>query len=393
MRAIPAVALTAAVPIGYLAFRRLIGNRAALVAAAILAVNPMLVSYATDARSYGLFVLTALLSMWAFAALLESATTRRFALWAVASIACVWTHYFGVFVIGAEVVLLLVSRPDSRRAIVAWSVGVGACLTPLIPLVAGQSGDERAGFIEQRSLISRLAEAGRQFAMGPNVPRNWLEGAGLVVVWLAVVMGVWWAARSHERVRLLAVLTVLVGGAPLLLSVTGIVDRFYARNLIVVVPLIAALAAPVMLRWRASPLAVYLLLATATSVWVATDWRYEQADWKGALARAETIDPSASVVAVPPLDAPVVQTYLARPPLTQPRILAQQAWLIVEPVRAAGHRALGPAPVPALPGFSVQRIVDVHGFQLFLEHASQPTPLRPTTIVGATIFPGRGDGG
>jgi uncharacterized membrane protein len=40
-----------------------------LATASILAVSPMLVWYSTDARSYGLFVLSALLSVWAASAL------------------------------------------------------------------------------------------------------------------------------------------------------------------------------------------------------------------------------------------------------------------------------------------------------------------------------------
>jgi len=53
MRVPSALALTAAVPVAYLAFRRLIGERPALAAAAFVAVNPLLFSYSTDARSYG----------------------------------------------------------------------------------------------------------------------------------------------------------------------------------------------------------------------------------------------------------------------------------------------------------------------------------------------------
>jgi mannosyltransferase len=65
LRAPSAVALTAAVPVSFLAFRDLIGRRLSLAAAALVAVNPLLVNYATDARSYALLVLTVLLSIWA----------------------------------------------------------------------------------------------------------------------------------------------------------------------------------------------------------------------------------------------------------------------------------------------------------------------------------------
>lgn len=95
------------------------------------------------------------------------------------------------------------------------------------------------------------------------------------------------ALRSNSRgARALLALATITVGAPLLLALLGIEDRFYARNVILVTPLAATLAAPLMLRLRAVPLAAYLALALLTSVWVATNWRYEQVDWRDALARA-----------------------------------------------------------------------------------------------------------
>jgi len=389
MRAIPALALVAAVPVTYLACRRLVGALAALAAAAIVAVNPMLVWYATDARSYALFVLTALLSVWAFSALLERPRARRYALWLGASLACVWTHYFGVFVVGAEVALLLLERPDKRRLTAAWSGAIALCCAPLLALLAAQSSDERAGFIEARSLARRVLEAVRQFAMGPNVPRSWLEAAGVLLACVALLAGAWlaWRARGASRALLALVATVIA--APLAVAALGITDRFYARNLIVAVPLLAALAAPALLRVRAAPLALYLALATLASVWVATDWRYEQADWRSAIARAEAIDPSAPVVAVTKTATPVVQAYLARPPIATGGLSAREAWEIVEPLRPAGRRALTPAPAPALPGFVAARALELRGFRLILELAPHTTPLAPAAGTGASVFSGR----
>jgi mannosyltransferase len=389
LRLVPALALIAAVPVAYLAFRRLVGQRAALAGAAILAVNPMLVFYSTDARSFGLFVLCALLSVWAFSALLEDASRRRFGLWALACIACVWTHYFGVFVVAAEIVTLLVVRPRLRLATVGWTALLGVCLTPLVPLVTSQSGDERAGFIAGIPLATRVSEAVRQLAMGPNVPRAWLEGAGLAIVGVSLLVGVALVVRARRPGPLvLLALAAIALGLPLLLAALGIEDRFYARNVIAALPLVAALAAPAMLRLRAAPLALYLVLATVTSIWVATDWRYEQADWKAALARAQSLDSGAPILAVGRESAPVVQTYLARQPASAGGVLAGRAWMIVEPVRAAGHRALGPAPTPSLPGFSTLRTLDVQGFVLDLLGAATPTRIAAGEVPGSSLFPG-----
>ena len=57
LRSLSALFGTATVPVSYLAGRELIGRRAGLAVAAIVAVNPVLVWYSQDARAYALLVL------------------------------------------------------------------------------------------------------------------------------------------------------------------------------------------------------------------------------------------------------------------------------------------------------------------------------------------------
>jgi len=386
MRLPSALALIAAVPAAYLALRRLIGVRGALAAAAIVAVNPGLVGFATDARSYGLLVLTGLLSLWGFSALLERATRWRYAAWVAASVACLWTHYFGAFLIAGEAVILFVVLRDARRATLVCCLAIAVCVAPLIPLVAHQNGSEDAAFIAGIPLGSRLEATVRQFAMGPNVPRTWLEGAGLALAVLGAVAGAVLAVRRREA-RPLLVLAVLAFGVPLAIAVLGIEDRFYARNLVAVLPLSAGFVALGLVRARAAPLAVYLALCVLTSVWIATNWRYEQLDWRTAVARMASADPLAAVVATDAGDAPVVRTYLGRDPA--PSVRANAVWLAIEPARGPHQRALNPEPVPAgvaaaLPGFRPVRELDVHGFRLILERAVAPRPI--TAVPGEAVF-------
>ncbi len=388
MRLISAVALIAVVPVGYLAVRRLVGARAALASAAVLAVSPMLVFYSLDARSYGLFVLSALFSVWAFGALLERASPGRYALWVLAAVACAWTHYFAVFLIGGEAIVLFFSLPGERARVAASTVAVTLCALPLAWLISEQTGDERAAFIEASPLSSRIATTVRQLAMGPNVPRTWLEASGLVVWCLAVGLGAVVALRGEHGARALLLVVSIAIGTPLLMALTGVEDRFYVRNLIAVLPLLAALAAPMLLRLSAVPLAIYLALALLTSLWVATDWRYEQVDWRDAIARVERIEPRAPVLAVTPSAEPVVAMYLHRSPLTRGELVTRRAWLVVEPTRDAGERSLEPAPVPLLAGFSTVRELQIDAFRLILVGAGRPAAIAPSSVGDSSLFPG-----
>ena len=234
----------------------------------------------------------------------------------------------------------------------------------------------------------------REFAMGTNVPSAWLEAAGLAILGGALAAGAVMALRSRDtpRRRLLA-LVAIAAGAPLLLAALGVEDRFVSRNVIAGAPLAIALAAPALLRLRAVPLLVYLVLAGATSVWVATDWRYQQVDWRTAIARAESVDRRAPVVALAGLNVPVVRTYLGRAPAAPTAsVSTRRAWIVVQPLRAAGERALGRVPAPALPGFRPLRALELRGFALVLAGADASTPISAQAIPGATVFPGRPPG-
>jgi 4-amino-4-deoxy-L-arabinose transferase-like glycosyltransferase len=391
MRLIPALALVAAVPVSFFAFRRLIGSRSSAATAWLLAVSPALVSYSTDARAYGLLVLTGLLTVWTFSRLIvdEDPGWGSHMLWAVACAACVWTHYFGAFLVGAEVIVLLLVRPE-RRPMTFASVALMVILAlPLIPLITRQTGDERSAYIAGIGLQSRVATTVRQFGMGSNVPRAWLEGVGLAFWWLGVLAGAMLALRRGQPVRLLVVVLVISLGLPLAMSVFNLEDRFYVRNMITAVPLLAAVAVPALLRLRAAPLVAYLVLAALTSVWVATNWRYEQTDWRDALGRVLHVDAQAPVLAVTTRSVPVAEVYLNRSPVPGEQTLTRRLWVVVEPVRGPHDRALVPAPAPSLAGFTVQRRLLTHAFVLELLGAPRPRLVNARALPGTTLFPGQ----
>lgn len=394
-RTVSALAIVAAVPVAYLALRGLVGARAALATAALLAVSPLLGWYALDARAYGLLVLTALLSVRAFgAALRDGAAPRRLALWALAAAAAIWTHWFAGFLVLAEVLVLLRLRPRAWRGTLVASAAALLALVPLIGLLREQTGDARAAFIAGNDLGGRLEQLARQFGAGVNVPRTWLEAAALVLALGGVAVGTLLALRRardrDDGARALLGLAAIGLLVPLALAATGLYDRFDVRNVLFLWPLAAALAAPALLRLRAVPLAALLALGVVTSLWTQTDWRYGNSDWRAAIARVEAVDPRAPVVAVTPLGEPVAALYLQRAPRAAP-LSTRRAWLVVEPARGAGSRALQPADPPLVAqltaGFPQRRELRVHGFRLVELRAPAPVALDAARLPGAALFP------
>jgi hypothetical protein len=177
---------------------------------------------------------------------------------------------------------------------------------------------------------------------------------------------------------------------PLALAATGVYDRFNVRNVLYAWPLLAALAAPALLRLRALPLAGLLALAIATSLWTQLDWRYGNADWRAAIERVAPHAEGTPVLAVTPLGAPVAALYLDRLTTATP-VTARRAWLVVEPVRSPGRRDLHPADPPVvtalLAAFPAHRETRVDGFRVIALAAPRPVALDPAQLPGATLFP------
>jgi len=400
VRTVSALALIASVPVAYLALRRLCGTSAALAAAALVAVSPLLGFYALDARAYGLLVLTALLSVWALGAVLcDGATPKRLALWALAAAATIWTHWFAGFLVLAEVVALLWLRPRARRGTLLASGGVLLALLPLVHLLREQTSDGRAEFIARSRLVARFEQFVRQFAAGQNVPRTWLEAAILALGVGALLVGTFVVARraaaprpepGRDGARALLALAVVGLAVPLVLGATELYDRFNVRNVLFLWPLVAALTAPALLRLRGVLLAALLALGVATSLWTQSAWPYGNTDWRDAIARVEARAPTLPVVAVGRLGIPVAALYLHRAPAGAP-LATRRAWVVVEPARSPGHRGLQPIDAPLvdqlLAAFPQHRETRIHAFRVIELSAPAPVVLDPTQLPEAALFP------
>ena len=301
LRALSALIGTALVPVAFALAAKLASRRISAVLCALVAVNPMLIWFSQEARAYSLLVLTSAASVLAFVYVLESPTRRRLAGWAVASALTVATHYFGLFLVGAEAIWLLASRRRLRDVRLAVGAVIAAGLV-LAPVAIYQALADRTGWIARIPLGDRLSETAEAFVVGPTggelayvVPL----AATLVAAGLALL-----ARRADGRERygagVAAGLGVAVVLVPLGLALAGL-DRVLDRNLLpALVPLMLVVAAGLGAR-RAG------LVGTAVTVGlcavsvlvvirVAESPDLQRPDWRGAaeLIRART---TAAVVA------------------------------------------------------------------------------------------------
>lgn len=380
MTSLLAGAVTA--PVAFFALRRFVADRAALAAAWLCAISPLLVEYSIYARSYALMVLVATLSLWALGALVERPSWRRWAVWALAAAVCLWTHYFTAYLLAGEVAVLVVVLPGSRRRLLAALAFVAALSAPLWPLFVSQSGaSERTAYIAAEPLGGRIEGIVRQLAMGANVPNKWLEGAGIALAAAAALFALW-RLRREPAGRALALVALAGAGLPVLAALSGVDDHLLPRNVIGVWAAVAALAAYGLLRWRAVPLALYSALCLVTVLAVQLDWRYQASpDWQRASALVATRAAGDPIAVMPGIESNVAAYYLHRPPLRAP-LRTADLWVMVGPARGPHQRALAAVASPPLgalwgAAFRVAGEIDYRGFRLIHLQASVPALVTP----------------
>jgi 4-amino-4-deoxy-L-arabinose transferase-like glycosyltransferase len=227
------------VPLLYAVGRLLAGERVGILAALLAALSPFYVRFAQETRMYTLAFFLSLLSTYFFLRICLAGERARPAErgwslgWVLATAAALYSHYFTLFIVIAQMVYVLVSWLCRRASLKPWlwrTLGLGLLLLPWIVLTvqgilsvdpvlrtsaeaAGPnspvSGGILATLLEGRAGMVSLPAIVRQafISFGPS------DFAGLgATPWLALgfvlvsVVGLWKAPRPAWRWKLWLVL-------------------------------------------------------------------------------------------------------------------------------------------------------------------------------------------
>lgn len=294
--------------------RRVAGARAALLAAGLLAVSPLLVWFSEEARAYALAALLttgALLCLLAYA---QEGRARALAGWAACAALALCTHYFTAFVILPGALWLLGSghrRPAVRIALASVTIVALA----LLPLALAQRGTGHADYIGQSSLNTRILQVPKQLLIGYASPAQVITGVVALALVLAGAVWPWFARRRAWTVPTRLILASAATGVmlPILLALVGI-DFLNTRNLLPVLPVLAVLAAAAMVspaagRWGPGCGLVLIALFAIVVTLVDTHVADQRTDWRSAI---EALGPAriTRVLVVAPADALLpVQAY------------------------------------------------------------------------------------
>ena len=131
LRVVSLLAGLAAIPVTYLLGERTVGRPAGMVGAALVALSPFQIFYATEARAYALTMLCCLLAALTLVLAIESGRTRWWVAYSLSVAAAAYTHYTAVFVLIALfgwAFLALARGRGSRCCSPAWAPPSSTCL-------------------------------------------------------------------------------------------------------------------------------------------------------------------------------------------------------------------------------------------------------------------------
>lgn len=295
LRSLSALAGVATVPVLYLVAAELRGRRAGLMAAALTAVNPMLLWYSQEARAYALLTLLCAISLLYCVRAARYGRRRDFLWWGAVSALALGTHYFAAFLVAGEVVVLL--RRRGREALRGIAVVAGGALL-LAPLAIHQASLGHAEWIGEFSLGHRLWETAATFVTGETgdiigqPERPALAFAPLALCLAAFVLLAWRGDRDERRAAALPLSAALAAlGIPVALAIASASkDYVLARNLIpALAPLLVLVAIGVTVRGARRLGAVVggalLLYSAVFCVAASTVPQLQRPDWGAVAAR------------------------------------------------------------------------------------------------------------
>ena len=312
VRLLGALASTAAIPAVFLLMREFVASPTALLAAGLLAVTPVQVAYAQEARVYALLPVLATLATLGLARFVRRGSVGSLALYAVAAVLLMYSHATSVFTLAALNLCALVAMlPTRRQRLAPWllaNLAVAILAAPALRALLIQAGSPNIAWITRPGAHLMIEELG-VLLVDPSTSQVHFRSLAVLAAVLLAALAI--ALRRHPPSRE-ALLFLAAPGALFLLLLT--VVSFRVPVLIprvtvwLSVPLVALMALAARDRVNRLLVGVPLLLCLAIGlhgVWSVTprvkeDFRGLMADLTPRIAAGDrvAVGPDTTLIAV-----------------------------------------------------------------------------------------------
>lgn len=226
-RSFSALCLLAAVPLVYLLMKRLYSERAAAVAAILVAFSPFLIRYGQEARMYGMVAFVLLLATYSLVRALQGKNRWWWLLYALAIAAGLYTHYYTIFLIAAHWVYVayLTRTPAGTGLKNPWWWGSNVLAASIfalwLPSAIAQFTRVQGGFWIPKPTASTLPDTILQFLSFSSASwaPTWVKIA-LALLILGSTVALWVTAKQYRAS------TVLIASYAMLAPVTVFILSF-----------------------------------------------------------------------------------------------------------------------------------------------------------------------
>jgi hypothetical protein len=343
------IAGTLVIPAIYALGRELYDRRTGLIAAGFAAVSPLLIWYSQEVRMYEFVALFGVLALLTQLRAIRKPTMLNWAAYILATAALLWSHYFGLLLIGVQQLVfvgVLVQRRRSGEPVKPVALGfaysAAVLVMQLVPLlvfanhqyeVTSAAAGSPSGTYDYLSFYSVLANmAWSLWGYQPDATTVLLAAMWpLFLLGSLVLLG---RGGSRQTMSLAAAAIALV----LLLIAVSSFDRSYfeVRNFLLLVPLVLLLIARLISGWIRQP-RTRLLVAGGVALTLLiglADQQLNKAnprlfDFRGAIADIKANAGPDGLVLVEPNDMRYVLEYYAPnlrgQPLSAPITAATEA--------------------------------------------------------------------
>ena len=325
------IAGTLAIPALYLLGRELYDRRTGLVAAAFGAASPMLIWYSQEARMYAFVELFGLLALWTQLRAIRNPSMGNWALYILATAALLWSHYFGLLLIGVQQLIwvgVLIHRRTQGEPMRAHLLGFGYSLIvlvmqliPLIVFAHKQFDSTSAAFGSPSGTYDSLSfyavVSNMAWALWGYHPDSITEllAAGWPLLLLLSLLLLGRGGSRQTNILAVAAITPIV-----LLVFVALYDRelFEVRYFLVAIPLLFLLIARLVTGWIQNPSAqlavigiVLFTLLLGLADQQTNDDNPRLYDFRGALDKIKDDAGPKSLVLYEPPDMRYVMEYYA----------------------------------------------------------------------------------
>ncbi len=266
------IAGTLVIPALYALGRELYDRRTGLIAAAFGAVSPLLIWYAQEARMYAFVTLFGLLALLTQLRVIRNGSMLNWAAYILATAALLWSHYFGLLLIGVQQIIfvgVLIHRRRTGESVRPLAIGfaysVAVLVMQLVPLAVfahKQFESTNAALGSPSGTYDALSfyavVANMAWALWGYQPNGITEL--LAAMWpLLLLLSLLLLGRGGSRQTIILAVAAIVP-IVLLLGVAAF-DRslFEVRYFLVTVPLLLLLVARLVTGWIRKPAGRYLV--------------------------------------------------------------------------------------------------------------------------------------